>query len=47
VGWIATLPLASQAQVLVLGSVHLSELPECFNPALLQGVLDRLAAFRP
>lgn len=36
-----------RAQVLVLGSVHLSELPEGFDPAKLQGLLDRLAAFKP
>ncbi|PRC94676.1 DUF5694 domain-containing protein [Solimicrobium silvestre] len=36
-----------RAQVLVLGTVHLSELPESFNPASLQSVLDRLAAFKP
>lgn len=37
----------SRAQVLVLGTVHLSEFPESFNPAALDGLLDRLAAFRP
>lgn len=36
-----------RAQVLVLGTVHLSGMPEDFNPASLDGVLDRLAAFRP
>jgi hypothetical protein len=36
-----------RAQVLVLGTVHLRELPASFNPAALDGVLDRLAAFRP
>lgn len=36
-----------RAQVLVLGTVHLSGLPDGFAPAALQGVLDRLAAFRP
>ena len=36
-----------RAQVLVLGTVHLSELPESFDPAALQGLLERLAAFRP
>ncbi|MCD9032188.1 DUF5694 domain-containing protein [Luteimonas sp. Y-2-2-4F] len=36
-----------RAQVLVLGTVHLSELPEGFDPAALSGLLDRLAAFRP
>jgi hypothetical protein len=36
-----------RAQVLVLGTVHLRELPEALDPASLQGVMDRLAAFRP
>lgn len=36
-----------RAQVLVLGTVHLSELPEGFDPARLQGVMDKLAAFKP
>lgn len=36
-----------RAQVLVLGTVHLSELPASWDPASLQGLLDRLAAFRP
>lgn len=36
-----------RAQVLVLGTVHLNGMPEDFNPASLDGVLDRLAAFRP
>jgi hypothetical protein len=36
-----------RAQVLVLGTMHLRELPEGFDPATLQGLLDRLAAFRP
>lgn len=36
-----------RAQVLVLGTVHLSGLPENFDPATLQGVLDRLASFKP
>ncbi len=36
-----------RAQVLVLGTVHLSELPEGFDPARLQGVIDKLAAFKP
>jgi hypothetical protein len=38
---------APRAQVLVLGTVHLSGLPAGFNPASLEGVLARLAAFRP
>ncbi|RJG27652.1 DUF5694 domain-containing protein [Massilia cavernae] len=36
-----------RSQVLVLGTVHLSGMPPGFNPAALDGVLDRLAAFRP
>jgi hypothetical protein len=36
-----------RAQVLVLGNMHLSGMPKGFNPASLDGVLDRLAAFRP
>ncbi len=36
-----------RAQVLVLGTMHLRELPDGFDPATLHGVLDRLAAFRP
>lgn len=36
-----------RAEVLVLGSVHLSSMPAGFNPAALDGVLDRLAAFQP
>jgi hypothetical protein len=36
-----------RAQVLVLGTVHLRYMPAGFNPASLDGVLDRLAAFRP
>jgi hypothetical protein len=36
-----------RAQVLVLGTVHLRAMPPSFNPASLDGVLDRLAAFRP
>lgn len=35
------------AQILVLGSPHLSQLPEKLDPALLGPLLDRLAAFRP
>lgn len=34
-------------QVLVLGSPHLSGAPEDFDPAVLEPLLDRLAAFRP
>lgn len=36
-----------RAQVLVLGSKHLSQLPAGFDPKTLAPVLDRLAAFRP
>lgn len=36
-----------RSQVLVLGSVHLSGLPESFKPDLLQPVMQRLAAFKP
>ena len=34
-------------QVLVLGTTHLSETPDSFDPAVLEPLLDRLAAFRP
>jgi hypothetical protein len=34
-------------QVLVLGAMHLSETPDSFDPAVLEPLLDRLAAFRP
>ena len=37
----------ARAQVLVLGTIHLSTLPENFNPASLDSLLDRLAAFKP
>jgi hypothetical protein len=36
-----------RSQVLVLGTVHLSNMPKSFNPAALDGVLNRLAAFKP
>ncbi|OJT26012.1 hypothetical protein BO221_09260 [Archangium sp. Cb G35] len=36
-----------RAQVLVLGTVHLRDMPKGFNPASLDGVTDRLAAFKP
>jgi hypothetical protein len=36
-----------RAQVLVLGTVHLSSMPEGFDAAALDGVLDRLAVFKP
>ena len=35
------------AEVLVLGTPHLSQLPEKLDPALLEPLLDRLAAFKP
>jgi hypothetical protein len=34
-------------QILVLGTMHLSATPETFNPAVLEPVLQRLAAFDP
>lgn len=34
-------------QILVLGTMHLSGTPETFDPAVLEPLLDRLAAFRP
>lgn len=36
-----------RAQVLVLGSVHLAELADGFQPGSLEPVLERLAAFKP
>ena len=36
-----------RAQVLVLGTMHLNAMPDGFDPAALEGVLDRLAAFKP
>jgi hypothetical protein len=36
-----------RAQILVLGTVHLSNMPKEFNPAALDGLLNRLAAFKP
>lgn len=36
-----------RAQVLVLGTVHLNGMPEDFDPASLDSLLDRLTAFRP
>jgi len=36
-----------RAQVLVLGTVHLNGMPAGFKPAALDGLLERLAAFRP
>lgn len=37
----------TRAQVLVLGTVHLQSMPKNFNPASLDGVLNRLATFKP
>jgi hypothetical protein len=37
----------ARAQVLVLGTVHLRYMPKSFDPKALDGVLDKLAAFRP
>ena len=34
-------------QILVLGTAHLSETADNFDPAVLEPLLDRLAAFRP
>ena len=36
-----------RAQVLVLGTVHLSDMPKDFRAESLDSVLDRLAAFKP
>lgn len=36
-----------RSQVLVLGSVHLSELPKGFREETLEPVIERLAAFKP
>jgi hypothetical protein len=38
---------APRAQVLVLGSMHLSQMPDSFDPESLQPLLDRLHAFKP
>lgn len=37
----------ARAQVLVLGSVHLGDMPQDFRPETLDPLLDRLAAFKP
>lgn len=37
----------SRAQVLVLGTVHLSNMPKQYKPASLDQVLDRLSTFKP
>jgi len=39
--------VGARAQVLVLATTHLNQLPKDFNPAALDRLLDRLAAFRP
>jgi hypothetical protein len=36
-----------RAQVLVLGTSHLSRMPKSFDPKSLDGLMTRLAAFRP
>lgn len=36
-----------RAQVLVLGTIHLSAMPASFQPASLDGLLSRLAEFKP
>ena len=36
-----------RTQVLVLGTVHLSQMPEAFKPEALDPLLDRLAAYKP
>lgn len=49
-GYLATLDrgmAGPRTQVLVLGTIHLSALPPDFNRAALDGVLDKLAAFKP
>jgi hypothetical protein len=37
----------ARTQVLVLGTVHLSQMPKGFKPESLQPVLDKLAVFKP
>ncbi|MBV8504158.1 MAG: hypothetical protein JO006_20850 [Paucibacter sp.] len=39
--------VSPRAQVLVLGTLHLRELPKDFDPAALHEVLERLAIFKP
>ncbi|MGH6951107.1 MAG: DUF5694 domain-containing protein, partial [Vitreimonas sp.] len=39
--------VGAPTQILVLGTAHLSETPDNFDPAVLEPLLDRLAAFRP
>ncbi|KRA80849.1 hypothetical protein ASD76_16635 [Altererythrobacter sp. Root672] len=40
-------PAGRPNEVLVLGTQHLSEMPDTFEPALLDPLLDRLAGWRP
>ncbi|RXZ32251.1 hypothetical protein EO081_10755 [Sphingomonas desiccabilis] len=40
-------PAGAPNEVLVLGTAHLSGLPETFEPSMLAPLLDRLAAWRP
>lgn len=37
----------TRAQVMVLGTIHLRGMPKSFDPAALDGVLQKLAAFKP
>lgn len=49
-GHLATLDrdmVGPRSQVLVLGTAHLNAMPKSFNPAALNGMLDKLAAFKP
>ncbi|MDT9001807.1 DUF5694 domain-containing protein [Paucibacter sp. APW11] len=39
--------VGQRAQVLVLGTVHLNGLPKSFDPKALDGLMQRLAAFKP
>lgn len=39
--------IGEPTQILVLGSLHLSETPDSFDPAVLAPLLDRLADFHP
>ncbi|MYN29746.1 hypothetical protein GTP69_25400 [Duganella sp. CY42W] len=49
-GHLATLDrdmVGPRSQVLVLGTVHLRYMPKSYNPAALNGMLDKLAVFKP
>lgn len=49
-GHLATLDrdmVGPRSQVLVLGTTHLSGMPKSFEPAALNGLLNKLAAFKP